>query len=92
MKDTDHSAVHGSVHLCGERKLYGAQRLRFARRLILDADKNPGWAGATPLTLPRKPWRSLQPSRRLEMLTQRPEMPVSKSRRTLQRRIHVDHQ
>lgn len=49
MNDTVHSAVHRSVHLCGERKLLGAQRLRIARRLILDADKTPGWAGATPL-------------------------------------------
>ena len=49
MNDTVHSAVHRSVHLCGERKLLGAQRLRMARWLILDAGKTPGWAGATPL-------------------------------------------
>ena len=33
-----------------------------ARRSILDAGKTPGWAGATPLSLPWNPWRSLQPS------------------------------
>jgi hypothetical protein len=41
MNDTVHSAVHRSVHLCGERKLLGAQRLRIARWLILDAAKHP---------------------------------------------------
>src|SRR6267378_2662783 len=45
MNDTVHLPVHRSVHLCGERKLLGAQRLRIARRLILDAGKTPGWAG-----------------------------------------------
>jgi hypothetical protein len=62
MNDAVHQVVHRSVHLLGERKLLGAQMLRVARRLILDAGKTPGWAGATPLSLPRKPWRSLQPS------------------------------
>ena len=41
MNDTVHSAVHSSVHLCGERKSLGAQRLRIARWLILDAAKHP---------------------------------------------------
>jgi len=49
MKDTVHPAVHRSVHFCGERKLCGALRLRFTRRLILDTGKTPEWAGATPL-------------------------------------------
>jgi hypothetical protein len=39
MKDTVHPAVHLSVHSCGERKLCGALRLRFTRRLILDTGK-----------------------------------------------------
>jgi hypothetical protein len=49
MKDTVHAAVHRSVHLFGEGKSYGALRLRFTRPLILDTDKTPEWAGATPL-------------------------------------------
>jgi hypothetical protein len=49
MKDTVHVAVHRSVHLFGERKTYGALRLRFTRPLILDKGKTPEWAGATPL-------------------------------------------
>jgi len=49
MKDTVHAAVHRSVHPFGEGKFYGALRLRFTRPLILDKDKTPEWAGATPL-------------------------------------------
>src|SRR6266851_10193305 len=49
MKDTVHAAVHRSVHLFGEGKSYGALRFRFRRPLILDTDKTPEWAGATPL-------------------------------------------
>ena len=49
MKDTVHAAVHRSVHLFGEGKSYGALRFRFRRPLILDTDKIPEWAGATPL-------------------------------------------
>jgi hypothetical protein len=62
MNDAVHQTVHRSVHLRGERKLWGTLQSRMAQRLILDAGKTPGWAGATPLSLPRKPWRSLPPS------------------------------
>jgi len=61
MNDAVHPKVHRSVHLAGERKSRETLRLRGTRRLILDAGKTPDWAGATPLSLPRKPWRSLQP-------------------------------
>jgi hypothetical protein len=40
MKDTVHPAVHRSVHLCGERKLLGALRLRMTRQLLLDTGKH----------------------------------------------------
>jgi hypothetical protein len=49
MKDTYHRLVHFSVHLRGERKSCGAQRMRTARHSDLGAGKTPDWAGATPV-------------------------------------------
>ena len=47
MNDAIHQDVHRSVHLRGERKLWEEQRLRIARRLILDTGKTPGWSDPT---------------------------------------------
>src|SRR5258708_30030555 len=49
MKVAVHSAVHHSVHLCGERKLLGTLMLHMTRRWILGTRKTQNWAGATPL-------------------------------------------
>jgi len=63
MKDAVHAAVHRSIHVFGEGKFYGALRLRFTRPLILDTGKTPGVGWSDPTSLPRKPWRSLQPTK-----------------------------
>jgi hypothetical protein len=49
MKDAVHCRVHRSVHLHGERKLLGTERLHATRGWISDMGKTQCWAGATPL-------------------------------------------
>ena len=79
MKDTVHPAVHRSVHLCGERKLLGALRLRMTRQLLLDTGRTPGWAGATPLRrlAATNVVGSLQPSQEVENALSDGVLPVS---------------
>jgi hypothetical protein len=62
MKDTDHLSVHGSVHLCGERKFNGAQRVAQGATIFWDAEKNTGWAGATSLGCHRNRGGRLSPA------------------------------
>jgi len=45
-----------------DRQATWDRRVADGLTMELDAAKTPEWAGATPLSLPPKPWRSLQPS------------------------------
>jgi hypothetical protein len=67
MKNTVHPAVHRSVHLSGERKLWGAQRLRIAP-VDFGHGQNTRLGWSDPTSLPREPWRSLQPSEQVDFL------------------------
>jgi hypothetical protein len=56
-----HRGVHRAVHLSGQRNFREKRSMRKTQRVSLYVPKALNWAGATPLSLPRKPWRSLQP-------------------------------
>ena len=62
MKDAVHPAVHRSVHLRGERKLLGTHEVAHDATMDFGHGQNTKLGWSDPTSLPRKPWRSLQPS------------------------------
>src|SRR6266480_1360940 len=70
MKDTDHPVRHPRVHLSDRAS---PRRRRGCARQNGEDGRGmaPRWAGATPLSLPRKAWRSLQPTRSLRSTPRR---------------------